>query len=241
MRPKCSITNIRKALRHPRLILLLLKGYGEIELAKEHVAIHLRQASKMEMNVNGLDSIDMVCRAIDLCSNSCYDKQYLYLVCLYTCPELVVETGVHYGVSSSFILKALEKTGGRLYSIDLPNVQYQGDDGAFHLDALPQGSETGFVIPEPLKANWELIIGDSRKKLPELLQFVGNIDIFHHDSTNTYDLMTYEYETVWPYLKNDGLLISDDADWNNAFEDFCHRYSADYTIYRHIGIAKKST
>ena len=44
-----------------------------------------------------------------------------YLVCRLLEPAVVVETGVAYGVSSAFILRALEKNGrGVLHSVDLP-------------------------------------------------------------------------------------------------------------------------
>lgn len=240
MRPKFNITNIRKALRHPSLIWLLVKGYGEVELAKEHIEIHLRQVSQIEMDVNRLDPIDLVCHAIDLCSNPCYRlRAHLNLVCRYICPSKIVETGVHFGISSAFILKALEETGGRLYSIDLPNAQYQTEDGRIHQDVLPPNFETGCAVPERLKVNWELILGDSREKLPKLLQSTGEIDIFHHDSAHTYDLMTFEYETAWPYIKRDGLLLSHEVNWNDAFRDFCQRHSAEYRIHKGVGIAEK--
>jgi len=240
MRPRSNIENIRKALRHPRLLWLFIKGYDEVELAKEHIAIHLGLCSKSKINEGGLDLIELVCRAIDLRFNSCYHTEYLYLVCLHTQANKIVETGVHYGASSAFILKALRETGGRLYSIDLPSVKYQRDNGTFHFDELPSSTNSGFVVPEPLKDNWELILGDSREKLPKLLQSIGQIDMFHHDSMHTYDLMTFEYETVWPYLNHGGLLLSDDAHWNNAFKDFCHRHSVKHRIHRGIGIEEKS-
>ena len=44
-----------------------------------------------------------------------------YLSCRLIDPEVVIETGVAYGVSSAFILKALQENDrGTLYSIDLP-------------------------------------------------------------------------------------------------------------------------
>ena len=81
---------------------------------------------------------------------------------------------------------------------------------------------------------------DSREKLPALLHSIGEIDIFHHDSMHTCDMMTFEYETAWKYLKPNGLLLSDDADWNSAFKDFCEKHSTEYCIYKSIGIARKS-
>jgi len=240
MKPKINIEKIRKALRHPSLVWLLIRGYGEVELAKEHVKIHLRQVSQIEMDEDKLDPIDFVCHAIDLCSNPCYRlRAYLNLVCRYIRPSKIVETGVHAGISSAFILKALEETGGRLYSIDLPSVEYEADDGRIHREVFPPKAETGFAVPERLKVNWELILGDSREKLPKLLHSIGKVDIFHHDSAHTYDLMTFEYKTAWPYIKEHGLLLSHDADWSNAFKDFCHKHSAEYRIHKGVGIAEK--
>lgn len=54
---------------------------------------------------------------------------------------------------------------------------------------------------------------------------------------HTYDLMTFEYETAWPHLKKGGLLLSDDADWSDAFKDFCHSRMAEYSIHKRIARA----
>ena len=242
VRPQINVKNLRKGLRHPSLIWQLMKGHGEVDLVREHIEIHLRQVSRMRMDEGKLNPIELVCHAIDVSSTPCYafhPRVYLYIVCRYLRPSKIVETGVHAGTCSAFMLKALEETGGRLYSIDLPNVEYETDDGRIHRDVLPPETETGYAVPERLKVNWELVLGDSREELPELLQSIGEIDIFHHDSAHTYDLMTFEYETIWPYLKRDGLLFSQCADWNTAFEDFCIRHSADYHIHKGVGIAKK--
>ena len=240
-RPEFSIRNMRKAWRHPTLIWLLLDGSDEVILSKQHVAIHLEKAFRIEVNKSKFDPIAFVCHAIDVCSRSCYPAEFMYAVCHHFCPDTVVETGVHYGASSAFILKALEGTDGRLYSIDLPNVEYERDDGRLHRDLIPPRPEPGFVVPDTLKRNWRLILGDSRQELPGLLESIGDIDIFHHDSMHRYDLMTFEYETVWPFLKGDGLLISQDISWSKAFEHFCLRHSADYRIHGGIGIARKSS
>ena len=56
---------------------------------------------------------------------------------------------------------------------------------------------------------------------------------------HTYDCMTFEYETVWPFIEDGGLLLSDDVKWNNAFRDFCTRHLLDYRIYNGIGVTIK--
>ena len=42
-----------------------------------------------------------------------------------------------------------------------------------------------------------------------------------HDSEHTYENMTWEFQTVWPYLKTGGLLLSHDVEANSAFPDLC--------------------
>lgn len=228
-----------KALRHPKLIWFWIKGDRRTELSKKHVKIHLQKTTEEPFNGGNFDPIDFVCWAIDVCSNSCYHAEYLYLVCRHFKANKVVETGVHYGISSAFILKALHESGGHLFSIDLPNVRYQRDNGLFHFDAMPSNADPGFVVPESLRSNWNLLIGDSRSRLPELLHSIGQVDIFHHDSAHIYELMVFEFEAAWRHLKDNGLLLADDADWNDAFGDFCKKHSIGYRVHRGIGIAIK--
>jgi hypothetical protein len=45
------------------------------------------------------------------------------------------------------------------------------------------------------------------------------VDIFLHDADHTYRSQIEEYRTVWPALREGGLLISDDV-WNTALVDF---------------------
>lgn len=122
---------------------------------------------------------------------------------------MIVETGVASGISSTYILQALEDNGkGMLYSIDI-NSHILGDT-----------KPVGWIVPEKLRRRWRLIIGDSNEKLPLLLDELTTIDIFVHDSLHTYEHMLWEYRTAWPYIKKGGLLLSDDTQGNNAFKDF---------------------
>lgn len=243
MTPKLTSRNIRVMLRHPQL---LLSGYDEAKLSTKHVAIHLAKLAQTNIDLLGLSPLDAACRIVSAYADqrvermSCYHTQYLYIIAKHFKPRIFVETGVHYGVSSAFILKGLEATGGKLYSIDLPNVTYKTDKGGIHADILPSDRSPGFVVPEGLRRNWTLILGDARNELPKLLEAIGTIDTFHHDSMNTHELMTFEYETVLPYLKTDGLLLSDDVTWNNAFEDFCNKHLLEHRVCGGIGIAIKT-
>ena len=144
-------------------------------------------------------------------------------------PMSLLETGVCNGVSSAAILAALERNkSGTLYSIDYPehaDTQYtedafwEGKRGA----AVPKHKQPGWLIPENLKTRWALIIGRSQEQLLPLLERIGEIDFFLHDSEHSYECMTFEYEIAWKHLRQGGLLVSDDIGWNTAFEDFANQ------------------
>jgi Methyltransferase domain len=157
-----------------------------------------------------------------------------YAACRSYKPKIIVETGVANGVTTAFILKALEQNGfGELWSIDLPPLEPDVDQFV------------GSAIPAELKPRWHLIRGTSRRYLPWIIgQFSGGIDIFLHDSLHTYRNMMWEFNTVWPKLNM--ILIADDIEQNTAFREFvaCNKPSA-YSMRREqnkssvLGIALK--
>lgn len=140
-------------------------------------------------------------------------------------PERVVETGVCNGASTAVILQALEDNGtGHLASIDLPDfVDDRSDDHEFWEGkggaAIPEGREPGWVVPEELTDRWTLTLGKSQDELEPVLEELGSIDVFLHDSEHSYECMRFEYEAAYPRLREGGLLISDDVTWNSAFEE----------------------
>ena len=155
----------------------------------------------------------------------------LYVLVRIFKPEVVVETGVANGVSSSFILKALDQNSrGKLYSIDL---HYR--EGV----SVPLGKKLGWIIPEELKNRWILVLGESTKVLPKLLKKLGTVDIFFHDSRHTYKTMIREYSIVWPFLKDGGLLLSHDVKSNDAFLDFVDRIKGKPIVIGNIGLVRK--
>jgi predicted O-methyltransferase YrrM len=141
----------------------------------------------------------------------------LYVIVRAINPSIVVETGVASGASSVYVLKAMKVncSKGRLYSIDEPNL----DNGAL----LPQGKSVGWLVPQDLRMKWTLIMGRSSSKLIPLLEELGQIDMFLHDSEHTYDNMMYELSTAWKYLKKKGVLCADDICMTDAFHDFVQK------------------
>ena len=135
-------------------------------------------------------------------------RLFLYGLCKIMKPDVIVETGIAYGQSSSYILQALkENNKGILYSID--NIFRPWES----LEMI------GNAIPQNLRKRWKLVVGSSVVKLEETLQYKA-IDVFLHDSLHTYKNMLFEYNTSWPFIKKNGFLISDDVSENNAFLDF---------------------
>jgi predicted O-methyltransferase YrrM len=144
-------------------------------------------------------------------------------------PDVAVETGVCNGVSTAFLLLALEDNGaGELHSIDLPEVAgaeyeegmfWDGKGGA----VIPPGKEPGWMVPPELRDRWHLVLGRSQDELPPLLDRVSRIDFFMHDSEHSYECMSFEFRTAWAALREDGLLVADDVNVNSAWAEFANQ------------------
>jgi predicted O-methyltransferase YrrM len=151
---------------------------------------------------------------------------YLYAVLRTVRPSVAVETGVANGFSTAFSLLALQANGeGHLHSIDLPrevgrdykpDTFYAGEGRA----GIPPGAASGWLIPDELKARWTLLTGKSQEELPPLLDRLGTIDFFMHDSEHSFDCMWFEFNAAWPVLQPGGVLVSDDVNSTEAFARF---------------------
>lgn len=150
----------------------------------------------------------------------------LYAVLRKLRPRVAVETGVCNGVSTAFLLLALtENRAGELWSIDLPEVAgedyepdtfWDGKGGA----VIPPGREPGWMVPRHLHGRWHLQIGRSQLELPPLLERLGTIDFFMHDSEHSEACMRFEFEAAWAALRDGGVLAADDVTANDAFARF---------------------
>jgi predicted O-methyltransferase YrrM len=144
-------------------------------------------------------------------------------------PRVAVETGVCNGVSTAFLLLALEDNGeGELHSIDLPEVAgaeyepgtfWDGKGGA----VIPPGKDPGWMVPPALRSRWQLVLGRSQDELPPLLESLGEIDFFMHDSEHSYECMSFEFRTAWAALRDGGVLVADDVNVNSAWDEFARQ------------------
>jgi len=182
------------------------------EPALEEVEERTRRLLK---DVHGEDPFSLRWAADSLLARCCY------LVCRLLAPTVVVETGVAYGVSSAFILRALEENGrGTLHSVDLPPLRPE------------YGKFWGKVVDGSSKGRWSLHRGSSRRVLPRLLEEVDTVDLFVHDSLHTYRNMRREFELVWPYLRAGGVILADDVERNRAFGELRGKNPALWRVVR---------
>lgn len=155
----------------------------------------------------------------------------LYLLVRLIKPRVVVETGVASGASSAHTLRALEDNGeGELYSIDVPP------------EDLPVGKTSGWIVPDSLRNRWLLHIGDSKELLHPLLNELGQVDCFLHDSLHPYEHMLWEFKTVGPHLRPGGLFLAHDVGRHEAFRDFMSELripSSGYRVFHVLGGFRK--
>lgn len=132
-------------------------------------------------------------------------------------PTAVVETGVCYGVTSAFILAALERNGtGVLCSIDLPPLAPGGD------------RFVGWLIPPMLRSRWRLFRGTSAALLPRIVADVGTVGMFIHDSLHTYRNIRRELQTVTPALAPRSVVLADDIHGNSSFLEWAAQHRPAY-------------
>jgi len=189
-----SNTNIETVVKY-------LNAFGEDLQFKEEFSRKLE-----ELETSGIKHVD------DLRFHS------LTIYCLVRAlkPQVMIETGVAYGKSSTMALLAMHHNQkGRLVSIDLPNPEGK---------VLGDGSQTstgtreaGWLVPDFLKTRWDLRLGDSRKLLPIILAEISQPpDIFFHDSLHTYEHTSFELRTVLKYMSS-GLIICDNIEMESGY------------------------
>lgn len=166
---------------------------------------------------------------------------FLYILVRSLKPEIMVETGVFDGLSSSVTLAALrQNAAGRLISIDLPATDTIVGSTEFMSDtSLPPGHDPGWMIPKALRERHELLLGDARELLPRVLLQHPKLDIFMHDSLHTDEHMTFEFVAAWPHIRDGGLLLSDDIQGSAAFHRFCGSHKKRYLQVRNFGAIRK--
>lgn len=134
-------------------------------------------------------------------------------------PRNVVESGVAHGVTSRFILEALERNGnGCLWSIDRPPMEPEWKQ------------EIGIAVGDRFRGRWSYILGSSRRRLPKLLADLGQIDLFIHDSLHSERNVRFEMDRAWAVLRPGGAIVVDDIDVNRGFHSFVQLFPGNHSL-----------
>jgi hypothetical protein len=261
MRVSSILDKARKGIRCPQRIFPYL--YHNIYILPRYIQIHKTSHAKFLKNILGYcdladfkkiaEEVNAESQFIDIMKDK-YEEAGLPFYNLDSCswpvtlyyfirklkPRNIVETGVFYGISSSYILQAMHlNQDGKLYSIDLPAYFETGgyyDANPYRQENerriyLPKGKQSGFVVPDYLKKNWILRLGATEELLPDLLKELRSIEIFLHDSLHSYANMMFEFKSAYEYLDKGGFIFSDNIDWNTAYFDFCREYGIHPSTY----------
>ena len=157
-------------------------------------------------------------------STSRFDAETLYLTTRLAKPSVILETGCRYGSFDAYIIEALADNGtGELHAIDLP-------------DEPPRGF--GYLIPDDRMNYWTLHKGDVNDMLTDVLDEIGPVDLFLHDSIHKRSHMRWEYKTASKYLSENGVIASHDLMFSNAFQEFTEGPQWKAAIVGNTGVAK---
>ena len=150
---------------------------------------------------------------------------FLYFICRIKKPQTVVETGVAAGWTSAAILNALAENGsGKLYSSDLPYRKRPGADKFI-----------GMLVEDGYKKNWDLYTNGDKKALPEILEKVERVNLFHFDSDKSYRGREFAFKTIKRHLSKDAVLVFDDIQDNFHFKDLVEQYNLQYFVFEFEG------
>jgi Methyltransferase domain len=134
-------------------------------------------------------------------------------------PHKVVETGVLHGVTSRFILEAFERNRvGHLWSIDLPPLEPVWQD------------EIGIAVGDGFRSRWSYVRGTSKRRLPDIISQLGQIDIFIHDSLHSEQNVRFEVDLAFSAMRPGGAIVIDDIDANWGFRSFTQAFGDHQSI-----------
>ncbi len=138
-----------------------------------------------------------------------------YAIARLVAPSLVVETGVHDGLGSLLLLRALERNAE------------DGSDG--RLVSFDVNPSAGWLVGS--HPRWELRIQPTREGLVKVLDTGPQPDMFIHDSLHTYENELFELTTAAERLGPAGVLISDNAHGTPAFAETCDRFGLARAVF----------
>jgi len=137
----------------------------------------------------------------------------LYAITRLRRPRHVLEVGVSSGVSSAYLLQALERNSyGTLHSIDLP--QFAGRPGRSRRPdtpswVLPEGQSSGWAVPMSLRGRWDLRLGNKNVVIPILADDLPRVDLMVYDVPHSDRDAAREFRAIDRRFSPKGVAIAD--------------------------------
>lgn len=132
-------------------------------------------------------------------------------------PTTLIESGVASGVSTTFIQMGIRANQrGSLHSMDMPVARRTAERNESW--AIPAGLSSGWAIPSEIKQGWDLRLGRSEDILVDLLDEVGVLDFYCHDSPVDEKHLDFEMKAIRPHLRPGSLVVADNTGRKGTFE-----------------------
>ncbi len=141
-----------------------------------------------------------------------------YLLARALRPALILETGVHDGLGSLLLLRALERNAG------------EGHPGC--LVSFDINPAAGWLVGTDPR--WTLRIESTRPGLAAVLDAAPQVGLFIHDSLHTYEHEHFELSAAAPRLAPGGVLVSDNAHATSALRDVCAEHGLRYLDFHEV-------
>ena len=126
-------------------------------------------------------------------------------------PRHVVEVGVSSGVSSAYLLRAMDRIGrGTLHSVDLPAKDRREPRLRRNPSwSLPVGRSSGWAVPFALLGRWDLRLGDKKTVLPLLARELPSVGLFVYDVPHSEAQAGRDFAEIDRLLAPGGVAIAD--------------------------------
>ena len=153
-----------------------------------------------------LDELDRL--GITMGGGGCYEL--LYFLVRLNRPEISLETGVAAGWSTRALLSAMqENERGHLYSSDFPYFRL-ADPEAY----------VGYLVPDGLKARWDLYVKGDRINLKQILSHGRSFDFIHYDSDKSRGGREFFARSINDHLSPRAVFMMDDIGDDLFFKSY---------------------